>query len=302
MVTALLVVSCIFYVKDCRRPVSLLRGWDGSVNRQTLYHPLWPVCLSFSSRVWSPGGTTPVCLPVSNVAAAWPRPVSLLGATPQTAARSHQSPRRVRPTLERPTGQWVLSLSLWPVCLSVSLTCLSLQVSDFIQSIPGCENQVKQFRDEVRRRISFSRFNDITFNLLWSDWILSVWLLANWWTGLPPAHSAGHCEDHVNQTWSRAQDLQLNPHVQTHHEPITHWGHEPITHGGHEPIAHGGHLQVTMMTQTGNTWYLTPAPLLHWTSFPSNHKADITLWCHNNDLRCVPIMTFTFYCRSPVYD
>lgn len=40
-----------------------------------------------------------------------------------------------------------LSVSLF---LSLSDLSVSLQVSDFIESLPGCEEQAKQFRDEVR--------------------------------------------------------------------------------------------------------------------------------------------------------
>ncbi|XP_045899108.1 lethal(3)malignant brain tumor-like protein 4, partial [Micropterus dolomieu] len=33
-------------------------------------------------------------------------------------------------------------------CLSLSRLFVSLQVSDFVESLPGCEEQAKQFRDE----------------------------------------------------------------------------------------------------------------------------------------------------------
>lgn len=131
----------------------------------------WRCCVSSSvssCRVQSAGRPPSVSLLVGHVGAAQPRPVSLLGATPQTAAWRLRSPRRDGPTLERPGGQRerqvpylslspthlsLFDLSLSPTRLSLSDLSVSLQVSDFIESIPGCEEQAKQFRDEVRRQL-----------------------------------------------------------------------------------------------------------------------------------------------------
>lgn len=91
--------------------------------------------------------------PGRDLSLCWEQHRKLLpGVTRETAETvQHWSIQQVRET-DRLPHQRPLN------CLSVSNLSLSLQVADFIESLPGCEEQSKQFRDEVRRPISCSRF------------------------------------------------------------------------------------------------------------------------------------------------
>lgn len=100
--------------------------------------------------------------------------------------------------LQRPSNIGASSRSVWQVrktdrllptniSLSYISLSLSLQVADFVESLPGCEGQSKQFKDEVRRPLSCSIIHYITSPC--SDLIGSCLYLFSKSTGGPSSYS-----------------------------------------------------------------------------------------------------------------
>lgn len=67
-----------------------------------------------------------------------------------------------------------------------------LQVSDFIESLPGCENQAKQFQDEVRHPPTWRLYNMTTLLRWYEQLLVSCYLSANRRASLPPTDAKGH--------------------------------------------------------------------------------------------------------------